>query len=183
METASELNVHVLQDFHSKWAKYWLITNEASNLQIIYQRKVHNFSLSTDEIILVHCFCCDRKQKVITVFVAATRMTASFCHSTFTCSCSVSVPQTSWACCGRSKQGSDRALKMMVLGIYSSETYSQHWGYREPVDTSWCTWKLNCCSHAPPSVMGTRAGLPGITLELEGGLINERDFRGSINVS
>lgn len=125
METASELNVHVLQDFHSKWAKYWLITNEASNLQIIYQRKVHNFSPSTDEIILVHCFCCDRKQKVITVFVAAARMTASFCHSTFTCSCSVSVPQIS---CGRSKPGSDRALTMMVLGIYCSETYSQHRG-------------------------------------------------------
>lgn len=92
METASELNVHVLQDFHSKWAKYWLITDEASNLQIMYQRKVHNFSPSTDEIILVHCFCCDRKQKVITIFVAAVRMTASFCHSTFTCSCCISVP-------------------------------------------------------------------------------------------
>lgn len=180
METASELNVHVLQDFHSKWAKYWLITNEASNLQIIYQRKVRNFSPSTDEIILVHCFCCDRKQKVITVFVAAARMTASFCHSTFTCSCSVSVPQIS---CGRSKPGSDRALTMMVLGIYCSETYSQHREYREPVDTPWSTWKLNCCSHAPASVMGTRAGLSGITLELEGRLINELDFRGSINLS
>lgn len=77
MELVSELNAHVLQGFHTKWAKYWLTTNEASDLEIIYQREAHNSSPSTDEIILLRCIWWGRKRKVITFFVAiVVRMTA-----------------------------------------------------------------------------------------------------------